>query len=153
MPGERRGGRGGRAGPLTEKQLRFVEEYLIDLNGAAAYRRAGYRASSDGAAAANAARLITNDNVARAIADARQRQQQRTQIKADDVIAGLHKEATREGDGASHSARVTAWTQIGKHLGMFVDRVKHEGGPVIQTIIGVSAADILGTDTASPPAE
>ena len=32
----------GQSGPLTAKQTRFVAEYLIDLNAAAAARRAGY---------------------------------------------------------------------------------------------------------------
>ncbi|MSQ28705.1 MAG: terminase small subunit [Dehalococcoidia bacterium] len=31
---------------LTPRQARFVDEYLIDGNGSAAYRRAGYSVSS-----------------------------------------------------------------------------------------------------------
>ena len=46
---------------------------------------------------------------------------ERTEITQDEVLRGLHAEA-REDKGASHAARVQAWTQLGKHLGMFVDR-------------------------------
>jgi phage terminase small subunit len=37
-----------KARPLTPKQQRFVAEYLLDLNGAAAARRAGYAAKNAG---------------------------------------------------------------------------------------------------------
>ena len=36
----------------------------------------------------------------------------------------------------AHSARVTAWARIGRHLGMFQDKVAHEHGSSIET--GVS---------------
>jgi phage terminase small subunit len=53
---------------LTEKQLRFVEEYLIDLNAAAAYKRAGYKAT--GRAAGNAAsRLLQTPAIQAAIGE------------------------------------------------------------------------------------
>jgi hypothetical protein len=38
------------------------------------------------------------------------------------IIAKLYKEATREGAGSNHAARVTALTTIGKQLGMFQDK-------------------------------
>lgn len=45
-------------------------------------------------------------------------------ITHEEVINGLKKEATSFGDGSSHSARVSAWGLLGKHLGMFTE--KHE---------------------------
>lgn len=71
---------------LTPKQQAFVREYLIDLNAAAAYRRAGYKAKNDNVAAANASALIRNHNVARAIAEAQQQRAVRTLSTADEVI-------------------------------------------------------------------
>jgi len=47
---------------LTEKQERFCQEYLIDLNGAKAAIRAGY---SERSAKEEASRLLTNDNVSK----------------------------------------------------------------------------------------
>jgi phage terminase small subunit len=52
---------------LSAKHERFVAEYLVDLNAAAAYRRAGYKAKDDHTAAANAARLIAKDSIQQTI--------------------------------------------------------------------------------------
>ena len=48
---------------MNPKQKRFADEYLIDLNATAAYKRAGYNSKGQ-AAEANAARLISKDKVA-----------------------------------------------------------------------------------------
>ena len=52
---------------LTPKQARFVEEYLIDLNGKQAAIRAGY---SPGTAEVQASRLLRNAKVRFALEDA-----------------------------------------------------------------------------------
>ena len=44
-------------GKLSPKQKRFIEEFLLDLNGTAAYKRAGYDAKGHGAEV-NAAKLL-----------------------------------------------------------------------------------------------
>jgi len=46
---------------LTDKQLRFIDEYLIDLNASAAYVRAGY---SSKLANTNAFKLLQNTAIA-----------------------------------------------------------------------------------------
>lgn len=75
---------------LNERQARFVQEYLKDLNATAAYIRAGY--SSNGKAAeANAARLIGNDKVQEAIAKARAKHEERTGV----TVARVVQEAAR----------------------------------------------------------
>ena len=43
------------------------------------------------------------------------------------MLEGLVKEATLYGEGSSHSARVAAWAHVGKHLGLFPDKVEHSG--------------------------
>jgi phage terminase small subunit len=43
---------------MTKKQKRFVEEYLIDLNGTRAYKEAYPHVKNDNTAAAAAARLM-----------------------------------------------------------------------------------------------
>ncbi len=48
---------------LNPKQLRFVDEYLIDLNASAAYKRAGYAAKGN-AAESSACNLLRNPTVA-----------------------------------------------------------------------------------------
>lgn len=48
------------------------------------------------------------------------------------VIDGLLAEAKLNGEGSSHSARVSAWGLIGKHLGMFVDKVESKNEHTIK---------------------
>lgn len=109
---------------LTPKQQRFVDEYLIDLNATQACIRAGY---SEKTANREGSRLLSNVDIQNAIQQAQQKIQQRTQVTQDDVIRGLLTEAEWQGEGSSHSARVSAWTQLGKHLGMFKDKVEQTG--------------------------
>lgn len=110
---------------LTEKQKRFVEEYLIDLNATQAAIRAGY---SENSAMEQGYQLLQKTSVQHAIQQAQSKRAKRTEISQDDVIKGLMLEATREGEGSSHSARVSAWSLLGKHLGMFKDRVDITSG-------------------------
>ena len=74
---------------LTPKQQRFVSEYLQDLNATAAYKRAGYKARSDGVAASSASDLLRIPKVAAAIATAEAERAQRTGIDADRVLAEI----------------------------------------------------------------
>ena len=105
---------------LTPKQTRFVEEYLVDLNATAAAKRAGY---SEKTAEQQGYQLLQKSSVQRAVTKAKESRSERTGITQDEVIQGLKKEATLEGDGSSHSARVAAWAQLGRHLGMFNDKL------------------------------
>ena len=68
---------------LTNKQARFVEEYLVDLNATAAAGRAGYRDPNIGR------QLITKNNVSAAIAEAMKKRSERTGITADRVVQEL----------------------------------------------------------------
>lgn len=107
---------------LTDKQARFVEEYLIDTNATQAAIRAGYSAKT---ARSQGQRLLTNVDIARVIKKAQSAISERNLVTQDDVIRGLLTEAEWMGEGSSHSARVQAWSQLGKHLGMFTDKVDH----------------------------
>ncbi len=117
---------------LTAKQQRFVEEYLVDLNATQAAIRAGY---SEKTAQAIGSENLTKPLIAEAIAEARALKSEELSIAAKDVLKGLLLEARREGDGATHSARVTAWTRIGEHLGLFKQVHEHSGlnGAPLQT--------------------
>ena len=69
--------------PLNPRQRRFVEEYLIDLDGKRAATRAGY--SSHNRAAPY--RLLRYPEVARAIGDAMAARAKRTGITRERVLA------------------------------------------------------------------
>ena len=115
---------------LTPKQQRFVEEYLIDLNATQAYIRAGF---SEKLANTNAAKLLQNTTIAKAIEDARKEVSEKAQVTVEMVVQGLLNEAKDLSEGSTQSARVSAWAHLGKHLGMFKDKIEHtgkDGGPI-----------------------
>lgn len=169
---------------LTDKQRRFVEEYLIDLNATQAAIRAGY---SKKTAQEQSSRLLSNVMVQDAISQAMKNRSIRTEITQDMVLEELAKigfanmknymgitgdgdpfmdlstlteaqaaalaEVTVEDfkDGRGEDARDVrrirfklydkraALVDIGRHLGMFTDKVQltgKNGGPIetVQTI-------------------
>lgn len=68
---------------LNNKQAAFVEEYLVDLNATAAAGRAGYSDPNYGR------QLLTNPNVAPAIADAVKKRASKTEVTAERVLEEL----------------------------------------------------------------
>ncbi len=73
---------------LTARQERFVDEYLVDLNGTQAAIRAGYSVK---AAHVEGSRLLTNAKVAAAIAVAKEARTEETKIDAEYVLRKLHQ--------------------------------------------------------------
>jgi hypothetical protein len=118
---------------LTPRQSRFVDEYLVDLNATQAAIRAGYSART---ANEQGPRLLVNVRIATAIQTAQEVRSQRVLIAQDDVLRGLHREATWMGDGSSHSARVAAWGLIARHLGMLDRRQEAATGCLFTIAIG-----------------
>lgn len=116
---------------LTPRQAAFIREYLIDLNATQAAIRAGY---SEKTAYSQGQRLLKNAEIQEAVQEAQAERAERLEVTSDDVLKGLLIEATREGEGSSHSARVAAWGHLGKHLGMFKEQQEHSGGINIRII-------------------
>lgn len=132
---------------LTPKQQRFVQEYLIDLNATQAAIRAGYSVKS---ADKIGSQLLGKAGVSQAIEAAQTRRKERTELTQDWVVERLRAEADDHSEDATHSARIRALELLGKHLGMFVDRVE-----VKQTARLVIEEEIVERDDppqgASPP--
>ena len=106
---------------LTDKQRRFVEEYLVDLNATAAARRAGY---SEKTADRIGPELLGKTWVAAAIQEAMQQRSRRTEITQDRVLNELASVAFGEGSDENGSPlrvgnKIKALELLGKHLGMF----------------------------------
>lgn len=120
---------------LKPQQERFVVEYLkTPENATDAAIRAGY---SPKTATAQASRMLTNVNVRKAIDEAqnetRERVKEEVGLTVDMVVQGLLNEAKDLSEGSTQSARVSAWAHLGKHLGMFKDKIEHtgpNGGPI-----------------------
>ncbi|MFA9488759.1 MULTISPECIES: terminase small subunit [unclassified Mannheimia] len=132
-------------GKLTDKQKRFIEEYLIDLNATQAAIRAGY---SEDTAKEMGYENLTKPHIQEAIQQAKNQRSERTQITQDDVLNGLleviamstGKKIVTETDVAKNdngelvgfdiaktkfepAAANKALELLGKHLGMFKDKV------------------------------
>lgn len=71
---------------LNEKQLRFAEEYLVDLNATQAAIRAGYSAKT---ANRIGQRLLTKVDVQKEIQEGKRKRTIRTQITQDSVLREL----------------------------------------------------------------
>ena len=116
---------------LTPKQQRFVEEYLIDLNATQAAIRAGY---SEKTAKSIGQENLTKPDIAKAIQEAQESLSNKTQLTVDIVVQGLLKEAQDYAEGSTQSARVSAWAHLGKHLGMFKEKIEHSGKLEIESL-------------------
>lgn len=78
-------------GKLTNKQQRFVEEYMIDLNATQAAIRAGYSVkTAQRIGSENLLKLVIQSK----IQELRTKQQARTQISADWVLKEIHRIAS-----------------------------------------------------------
>lgn len=113
-------------GELTAKQQRFVDEYLIDLNGAQAAIRAGY---SERAAKEIASENLTKPNIAQAIAARQAETAEKLEIDAEWVLRNavdLHRRCIAANDRTNERATVEL---IGKHtnIAAFKERHEHSG--------------------------
>lgn len=73
---------------LTPQQEQFCREFLVDLNGTAAYGRA-YPSVKANTANANAARLLANASVQARVAELQKERASRTDVTADRVLLEL----------------------------------------------------------------
>lgn len=133
-------------GKLTPRQARFLGEYLIDLNGKQAAIRAGYAVRS---AEMQASRMLSKAKVQAGLARLTEAMARETGLNAKFVLDGLRENYDRamqhepvlDRDGKPTGEYTYAGTianraleLLGKHLGMFVDRVDHTGEITIEAI-------------------
>ena len=116
------------AARLTDKQKRFVSEYLIDLNATAAARRAGYSAKT---ADRIGPELLGKTCVSQAIQEAIQNRQQRMEITQDYVIKKLKEIIDEDASDAQdsdlkYSNKIKALELLGKHLGTWEPQDKQQ---------------------------
>ena len=113
---------------LSDKQKRFVEEYVINPNATDAYKKAGYKVAAGRSAANAASRLLGNVGIRAAIDAAQAKRAVFVELTAAEVIEGLRREAADRSPVGAAAARVKALELLGKHRGMFPDKV-HVSGP------------------------
>lgn len=120
---------------LTDQQRMFVQEYIVDLNSKQAAIRSGYSPRS---AEQQGSRLLSNAKVQIAIRKAQAGLQRRTQVTQEWVVNGIVENITRcmqaepilDRDGNptgvykwEPNAANKGYELLGKHLGMFTDKI------------------------------
>ena len=138
---------------LTDKQMIFANEYLVDLNATRAYKKAYPNVKKDSAARANGSKLLTNTNIKTYIDEQLKKIEDESIANATEVMkyltAVMRNEVTEEvvvvegeGEGCS-SARIVkkdisakdrnkAAELLGKRYRLFVDKIQAD---VNQTVI------------------
>jgi phage terminase small subunit len=110
---------------LTFKQRRFVEEYLVDFNGAAAIPRAGYNTKYP---ARLATEMLRHPGIRAAIDAVTLDRASQATIKPEYVINKLHRTIERAEKDGNHTAVFRGCEILARALGMFVER-KEISGP------------------------
>ena len=77
---------------LTDKQRKFVSEYLVDLNATQAAIRAGF---SEKTAGSMAQKLVAKSHIQEAIKSAQAQREKRTLVTVDYVVSSLREVAER----------------------------------------------------------
>lgn len=127
-------------GKMTPKQERFVQEYLTDLNASAAARRAGY---SERNADKIASELLGKTGVSGAIREALAARAKKMELDSEFIISRLVEivESRKAGDASiTASAAVRALEILGKHIGMFSDKIKIEHSGEVNVRAEIRAA-------------
>lgn len=91
---------------MTEKQKRFADEYLIDLNATRAYKAAYPNVKKDITAATNGGRLLRNAEVKNYVDERIKDREKRTEITQDNVLKILWDIATADPNEIINLSRV-----------------------------------------------
>lgn len=143
---------------LTARQEQFCKEYVVDFNASQAAIRAGY---SKNAAGAEASRLLKNVKVAARCRELITKRAKRCEVNADYVIGKIQetiercsqaepveefdhelKEYVKTGEFKfEHSGVLKGCELLGKHLGLFQDKVHHTGSISLAEMVLESMKD------------
>lgn len=128
---------------LTAKQERFCTEYIIDLNATQAAIRAGYSSKT---AYSVGQRLLKNVEMQKKIQELQQERAERTEITQDRVLkelAGIGFAPITKGK-IKAADKTKALELLGRHLGMFTDKLQIEGDiKTINPYANLTEADLL----------
>lgn len=113
---------------LTVRQRRFVEEYLVDFNGAAAIARAGYNTKNHANSARLATEMLQHPAIKCAIDQITIERASESTIKPEYVIKKIHKTIERADADNNHTAVLRGCELLARALGMFIER-KEISGP------------------------
>lgn len=140
---------------LTDKQIIFANEYLVDLNATRAYKKVYPNVKKDSAARANASKLLTKANIKKYIDEQLKKIEDKSIADATEVMKYLTSVMRNElkeevvvvegeGEGCS-SARIVkkdmsakdrtkAAELLGKRYRLFTEKVELEGSIPVQIV-------------------
>jgi phage terminase small subunit len=106
---------------LTDKQSKFVSEYLIDLNATQAAIRAGY---SPHTAQEQSSRLLSKVIVQKAVTKEREKAAKRNEVTVDEITQ-MHRRAFQVSEEAQQGSAMTGSAQnLAKLHGLIVERTE-----------------------------
>ena len=120
------------------QQNLFVEAFCSSptFNATQAAKDAGY---ADASAHIRGWKLLQNSKIQKAITKRLAKRKEAFWIKEDIILKKLWEEATNTDRGSSHAARINALVWLGKHLGMWQDRVPvQEDNKITYNVINYS---------------
>lgn len=115
---------------ITDKQERFIAEYLVDGNATRAAIAAGY---SERTAARIGSELLARPHVRAAVTEGRKRIAAKLELTAEKVLTDLDRLAMKAEKAGKFSDAIRARELQGKHLKLFTEKHEHGGiggGPV-----------------------
>jgi len=101
---------------MNSRQEVFIQEYLVDMNGAAAARRAGF---SPKHAKATASRLLQKPEIKAAVDAALQKRREESELSAKRVLRHLGDIAFAPASGAAVGHKIRCLELLARLLGMF----------------------------------
>lgn len=117
---------------LTLKQSRFIDEYMIDMNGAAAAERAGYSAKTSRAIACE---LLTKPDIQAALQVRGAALARELEVTREGVVQGLLEAFEMAKADRQPGAMVSAMAAVAKLLGFYaVETVRVELTPAQRII-------------------
>ena len=147
---------------MTEKQKKFADEYLIDLNATRAYKAAYPNVKKDNAAAVNGAKLLRNTKIKKYLderlaelhdertADAKEVLEYLTSVlrgesRSEEIVVELIGDGCSEArtmqKRPSEKDRLKAAELLGKRYGLYTDRVDVDADTELTIKIDYGDAD------------
>jgi phage terminase small subunit len=126
---------------ITDKQKKFADEYLIDLNGARAYRTAYPTCVNDKSAFVSSSRLLKNVKVAAYLEQRMKDRERRTEITQDAVLKELAAVAFSK---ATDYAKVVEKQMVYvTDEGVRIPLTDDNGNPIMTTDVEFTLSDQL----------
>lgn len=116
---------------MNRKQEVFLQEYLVDMNGSAAARRAGY---SHKHARATASKILAKPEAQRFVQEALDKRRQDNELSGERVRSALAGIAFAQAEGSAVGHKVRCLELLAKMLGLFDSTPQVEAVTVVEDI-------------------